>query len=313
MQGAKPAAKAYKLFDGGGLFLFVSPTGGKSWRVAYRLAGRPKTKSLGSYPDVSLAEAREKLADLKAALRDGKDPMAGRHKKDTHGTSFAEACRVYWDGRHDVSAGYRANALRGLEMHLFPALGGCDVGNIGRDDLLAALRVMDTAGKHVYVRKVRMWAAQVMDWAVENGLSAINPAAMIRPEKAFGRAKVESSAALELREVPEFLRRLGFERELNSVLACRMLALMWVRTVELQLMEWSEIDGDTWIILAGKMKRRRDHLAPLSRQFHGESVANWRCAPSARFRGSQGRVAAPGFWFYNNPHGNRIRPCEKRP
>jgi integrase len=263
-KGAKPAAKGYKLFDGGGLFLFVSPAGGKSWRVAYRLDGKPQTKSFGPYPDISLAAAREKLSELKATLRDGKDPMVKR--KDSSGKSFADACRAYWDGRKDVSESYRDNAMRGIEMHLFPALGRRDVASIGRDDLLAALQVMDAAGKHVYVRKVRMWAGQVFDWAVENRLSPINPAAMIRADKAFGRASVESFAALELREVPDFLRRLSFEHDLNSVLACRMLALTWVRTGELRMMEWSEIEGDTWIIPSGKMKRRRDHMVPLSRQ-----------------------------------------------
>jgi integrase len=106
----------------------------------------------------------------------------------------------------------------------------------------------------------------VFEWAVENGHAPNNPAASIRPEKAFGRAKVESFAALEPRDVPEFLRRLSFEHDLNSVLACRMLALTWVRTVELRMMEWSEIEGDTWIIPVGEMKRRRDHVVPLSRQ-----------------------------------------------
>jgi integrase len=264
-KGAKPAEKGYKLFDGGGLFLFVSPAGGKSWRVAYRLDGVPKTKALGPYPDVSLASAREKLAALKATLRDGNDPMAEKRKSRPR-MSFAEACRAYWDGRQDVSEGYRANAMRGLEMHLFPTFGGMAVGAVGRDDLLDALQRMDAAGKHVYVRKVRMWTSQVFEWAVENGHAPNNPAASIRPEKAFSRAKVKSFAALEQRDVPEFLRRLSFENELNSVLACRMLALTWVRTGELRMMEWSEIEGDTWIIPAGKMKRRRDHVVPLSRQ-----------------------------------------------
>jgi hypothetical protein len=198
-KGAKPAGKAYKLFDGGGLFLYVSPAGLKSWRVAYRLNGSPKTRALGKYPDVSLAEAREKLAALKAILREGGDPMAGR--KPVRGLTLAEAADAYWSGRKDVSDAYRANALRGIEMHLFPALGKTPVGAISREALLAALAVMDAAGHHVYVRKVRMWVGQVFDWAVENGHAKINPAALIRPEKAFGRATVESFAALSLGKI----------------------------------------------------------------------------------------------------------------
>ncbi|MDR3351920.1 MAG: site-specific integrase [Zoogloeaceae bacterium] len=103
-------------------------------------------------------------------------------------------------------------------------------------------------------------------WAMENGYASANPAAAIRPEKAFGRAQVQNFAALPLSEIPAFLERLSLEKDLNSVLACRMLALTWVRTGELRMMEWPEIDGEMWIIPAGKMKRRREHVVPLSRQ-----------------------------------------------
>lgn len=265
IKGAKPREKAYKLFDGGGLFLFVSPSGGKFWRVAYRLAGKQKTIALGAYPEISLSAAREKLADLKASLHAGADPMAAKHGK-RNSLSFADASATYWQGRKNVTESYRTKATRGLTMHLFPTLGNLPVGAITRSDLLPCLQKMDAAGKHVYVRKVRIWAGQVFDWAVENGHAEVNPAASIRPEKAFGKAVVESIAALPLRDVPDFLERLALEKDLNSVLACRMLALTWVRTGELRMMTWDEIEGDTWVIPAGKMKRRRDHVVPLSRQ-----------------------------------------------
>jgi integrase len=263
-KAAKPTDRPYKLFDGGGLFLFVSPSGAKTWRAAYRFAGKPKTKSFGPYPVVPLAVARQKLVELKTSLRDGIDPMIKSRRHNS--LSFANACDTYWDGRHDVSPRYRDNATRALEMYIFPSLGDRDMSGITRDDLLAALQTVDTAGHHVYVRKIRMWAGQVFDWAIENGYATINPAAMIRPEKAFGRAKVKNFPALDPRDVPEFLHRLSFEKDLNSVLACRMLALTWARTGELRMMEWEEINDNIWIIPAGKMKRRRDHVVPLSRQ-----------------------------------------------
>jgi integrase len=125
---------------------------------------------------------------------------------------------------------------------------------------------MDAAGKFVYVRKVRMWAEQVFDWAVENGHAKINPAAQIRPEKAFGKTKVRHFAALALEDVPTFLRRLDEEADLNSVIACRMLAYTWVRTTELRQMRWDEIHEDRWVIPAERMKRGREHVVPLSRQ-----------------------------------------------
>jgi len=263
--GAKPSARPYKAFDGGGLYLYVSSTGAKTWRLAYRIGGKPKTMSFGPYPDVSLAEARVQRDQAKANLRSGGDPMAPR-RAVRKGKTLAEASVEYWSGRKDVSESYRSNAMRGIDMHLILELGSRNIATITRDDLLAILNRVDAAGRHVYVRKIRMWVGQVFEWAVEQGCATINPAALIRPEKAFGRAKVESFAALELRDVPAFMERLAMERELQSVIACRMLAYTWVRTNELRMMEWTEVDGDTWIIPRGKMKRARDHMVPLPRQ-----------------------------------------------
>ncbi|GAA5785087.1 tyrosine-type recombinase/integrase [Chitiniphilus shinanonensis] len=266
-KGAKPADKAYKLFDGGGLFLFVTPTGSRIWRLAYRLAGKQQTMSIGPYPAISLADARTKRDEVKSILRAGEDPMAPRRNKRVTITLEA-ASGEYWAGRKDLTDSYRSNAVRGIEMHLLPTLGARDVGAISRQDLMNALERMDAAGLHVYVRKVWMWASQVFEWAIERGFASVNPAAQIRPERAFGKAKVQHFAALSLREVPEFLSRLRMERELQSVLACRLLAYTWVRTTELRMMEWEEIDQaeGVWLIPEGKMKRRRDHVVPLTRQ-----------------------------------------------
>lgn len=266
-KAARPAEKAYKLFDGGGLFLYVSPTGSRTWRMAYRVAGKPQTMSFGPYPEVSLAEARERRDAEKAKLRSGEDPMAARRVM-RRGISLAEANEAYWAGRKDLTDAYRENARRGIEMHLGPRLGNRILASITRDDLLGELQRMDAAGKHSYVRKVRMWSSQLFEWGMENSYCTINPAAMIRPEKAFSKAPVEHFAALELAEVPGLIQRLAMEGELQSVLACLMLAYTWVRTVELRKMEPEEIDWDEaiWRIPGRKMKRKKDHLVPLPRQ-----------------------------------------------
>lgn len=264
-RAAKPGDKPLKLFDGGGLHLFVSISGGKTWRVAYRLAGKPQTKSLGPYPQVSLADARTARDALKGELREGADPMAKR-RQQRGGREFEEATRTYWAGRKDLSDSYRDAALRGLELHLFPKLGKRPIASITREDLLAELQRMDAAGLHVFVRKVRMWAGQVFDWAVELGDAKINPAALIKPDRAFARAKVEHFAAVTLPELPSLMQRLALEGELQSVLGCRMLALTWTRTTELRMMEWAEIEGDMWRIPAERMKRDVGHLVPLTRQ-----------------------------------------------
>jgi integrase len=262
-RAAKADGKPTKLFDGGGLFLYITPTGSKTWRLAYRVDGKPQTLSFGPYPSVGLAEARQKRDQAKARLRDGADP---KPKRERASMTLEKAGETYWAGRKDLSASYLANATRAIEMHVLPMLGKRPIGQITREELLEALMHLDAAGKHEYVRKVRMWLAQVWDWAIEQGEATINPARLIRPEKAFGKAKVKHFAALELTDMPAFMERLSMEKELQSVLACKMLALTWVRTNELRMMLWSEIDGDLWRIPEGKMKRRRDHLVPLSKQ-----------------------------------------------
>jgi integrase len=262
-KGVKPADKAQKLFDGGGLFLFVSPTGAKVWRLAYRVNGKPLTLVIGPYPGVSLAEARQKREEAKAVLRAGQDPNAAR-KATRKAVTLTDAHAAYWGGRKDLSPSYLENERRAFEMHVQPALGSKAMAGITRADVLATLNTLDARGKHDYVRKVRMWLAQLWDWAIEQGHATENPPRSIKPERAFGKRSVEHFAALELREVPAFMERLKLEGDLQSVLALRLLALTWVRTNELRFMRWDEISTDTWLIPAGKMKRRREHVVPLS-------------------------------------------------
>jgi integrase len=260
VRAAKPSERAYKLFDGAGLALVVLPTGVKSWRLFYRVDGRQQTKGLGQYPEVGLAEARRLRDAARSKLRAG-EPLVQKRS-----ITVKEAGVAYWGGRADLSASYLDNARQALEMHVYPRIGQIPVGSLARADVMEALIALDSKGKHQYVRKVRMWLSQVLEWCVERGDCQANLAASIRPEKAFGRSKVEHHASLELTDVPAFWQRLQLEGELDSARACKLLAYTWVRTGELRMMRWAEIEGDLWRIPAGKMKRRRDHLVPLSRQ-----------------------------------------------
>jgi integrase len=265
-KAAKPAEKAQKIFDGGGLFLWVSPKGGKTWRLAYRLAGKQQQIGLGEYPIISLSEARSKRDEIKSIIEAGGDPMAPRKAKKI-GMTVEEATNGYWATRKDISESYRQNGVRAIEMYMYPRFRARSIESVSRDDVLDILRGLDSAGKHVYVRKLRMWLSMVWDWAVENGYASSNPPASINPRRAFGAAAVQNLASLDIREVPEFLGRLSIENQgLQSVLACRLLALTWVRTNELRLLQWDDIDGEVIRIPAGRMKRKRDHMVPLSRQ-----------------------------------------------
>lgn len=265
-KAAKAKDKAYKLFDGGGLHLNVSPTGAKTWRLAYRLGGKPQTMSFGPYPDVGLAEARKKRGDAKAVLRDGGDPMAPRKARKT--PTLRDACEDFWAGRQDISESYRTNALNCLRTHVFPDLGDRPIGTVTKADLMEPLNRMNAKGHFDYVRKCRVWLMPVFERAIENEECTANPAAMIKPDAAFGKRERESFAAVDLHEVGPLLERLALEdQNMQSVLACRFLAYTWVRTTEMRMMLWSEIvQPDTWLIPAGRMKRSRDHLVPLPTQ-----------------------------------------------
>lgn len=253
---ARPREKLYKLFDGGSLFLAVTPAGGKHWRLQYRVGGKQSTLSLGSYPTVSLAQARQKAQEARRTL------PTGRVARMT----LREACEAYWAGREDLSEIYRTNATRALEMHVLPHLGNRLVGTITREDLMGVLDAMNNRGLYVYVRKVRRWVGQVLQWAEARGMVTVNVARLIDPRAAFGSRRTVHYPALALSEVPAFMSRMALEGRLQSVLACELLALTWTRTGELRGARWSEIDGDVWEVPKSRTKRRRDHLVPLSAQ-----------------------------------------------
>ena len=254
--------KPVKLFDGGGLHLYVSCTGSKTWRLAFRLDGKPQQVSFGAYPLTGLAEARRKRDEFKAALQAGNDPRVKR----SHAPLFRDAALAYWEGRADISVTYRSKTISALQRHLFPSLGDKRLDAITRSDLLAALLPVDTAGKFEQVRNLRQWADQIFERGIELEQCKDNPAATIRSEKAFSKADVRHMPALELSQVPEFMGRLNLEEATTAVMMCRMLALTWTRTHVLRQMKWSEVQGDLWRIPGSKMKMKRDLLVPLSRQ-----------------------------------------------
>lgn len=264
-RAAKPTGKPQKLFDGGGLHLFVTPKGAKVWRVAYRWDARQQTASLGEYPLITLAEARTRREDLQRKLANDEDPKASRRPAKTTKT-VEQGNDEYWATRGDLSPTYLKKSKRAIEQYLYPRFKNRPLDGVSREELLEVLRGIDAAGKAVYVRKVRLWTGMIYDWAVEHGYATSNPAALIDPKKAFSRAKVVSMPALELRDVPALMKRIGIEQPLQSVLGCRLLALTWLRTNELRRMVWSDIDGDVLRIPKERMKREKDHLVPLSSQ-----------------------------------------------
>lgn len=267
-KGAKPREKDYKLADGYSMYLFVSKQGAKHWRMAYRIDGKEKTLSIGPYPLISLKEARVKRDEARLKLLNKVDPNA----KERAALTLSEAVQQYWGDKKigECSDKTVENAMGGISKHIEPYLGSKPLNQITMPMMLAVLMKMDAAGLSVYVRKVRGWCGQVFQWGIQHSHCEINPARMIDPDIAFKKKEVVNFPAVELDEVPALLVRICMERLQPSVLACKLLALTWVRTAELRFMKWDQIQGDVWEIpknqMKGKTGKKREHLVPLSRQ-----------------------------------------------
>lgn len=276
VKAAGAQARAYKLFDGGGLFLHVAPTGGKSWRLKYRFGGREKLLTIGRFPDVSLPEARAHRETAKAVLRDGRDPAHAGGAPET----FEQLARA-WHA-HQVprwSTTHAADVLASLERDVFPAIGQRPIGEIGAAELLHAISSIERRGRRETARRIRQRCSAIFGYAISQGLASQDPAAML------GRAMMapalsQPHAALTSIDACKGLL-VACERAGGAsspvVLASRFLALTAVRLDAVRGMRWAEIedlDGDApiWRVPPARMKLARAkkesdrfaHLVPLS-------------------------------------------------
>jgi integrase len=272
IKNAKADDKAVKLFDSGGLFLLVQPAGGKWWRYKYRFAGKEKLLALGSYPDVSLAQARERHAQARKTLAEGKDP--GEIKKVEkrltlvrHENSFEAVAREWHAKRSQAwTPKYAANSIHRMESNIFPKIGGRPIAEITPPELLAALRVIESRGAHDLAHRLQQLCGQVFSYAVAAGYAERNPVNDLRG--ALTPAVTKHNAYLKAAELPEFLQKMAAYDGVQTRMAMKFLLLTFVRTGEVRGALWSEIDlpKAEWRIPAERMKMRDPHIVPLSRQ-----------------------------------------------
>ena len=274
-QNAKPKAKIYKLADDKGLYLEVKPMGGRYWRLKYRLDGKEKRLAFGVYPEVSLLEARARRDAARKLIADGIDPQeAARDQKEARAlraaTTFEMVARE-WHGRNlsKWSSNYGQDILHRLEADVFPEIGRKAISELTPLHVLNMLRKIEDRGAHEIVRRTRQFVGQICRYAIQTGRATINPTADLKG--AFKTPKREHFAAIEPNELPEFLATLNRNDArlfTQTRLAIRLLLLTFVRTNELIQAKWDEIDldGAQWLIPAERMKMRRPHIVPLSRQ-----------------------------------------------
>lgn len=269
----KPKAKPYKAADRDGLYLLVKPSGVKGWRFDYRFAGRRKTLSLGLLKDVSLAKARAKLIDLRAALAEGRDPSVGRRAererlKTAASNTFEALAREWLAKQIRFAPATTAKVTWLFEGYLFPQIGRRPIGEIEAPELLAALQHIERRGRHETAHRTKQIAGQVFRYAIATGRATRDPSWDLRgaltPVKTTHHAAVTEPAA-----IGSLLRAIeGFRGAFHVWQALRLAPLLFVRPGELRRAEWAEIDepAKLWRIPAAKMKAREPHLVPLSRQ-----------------------------------------------
>jgi integrase len=271
---AKPALKARKLFDSGGLYLLIAPTGGKRWRLKYRFAGKERLLALGIYPDVGLKKARDKRDAARKLIADGIDPGAERKAAKAalmqrEGGSFEAVAREWFK---KFSAGWApthsTTVIKRLERDVFPWLGTRPAGEIAAPDLLTVLRRVEARGALETAHRIHQVCGQVFRYAVATGRAQRDPSADLRGALPPVREK-HHAALTKPKEVGALLRAINeYKGSFVTRCALRLAPLVFVRPGELRKAEWSEFDLDaaTWRIPAARMKMRSEHVVPLSLQ-----------------------------------------------
>jgi integrase len=269
---AKPGPKALKLFDGGGLYLYVAVTGTKRWRQKYRCLGKEKTLSYGAYPAVSLAEARHKRDEAHRLLAAGVDP--GEHKKaakaaavERAGNSFEVVARE-WLAKRDWVESYRVKVTAWLENDVFPWIGGRPVSDIEAPEFLRVARRVEERGAVESAHRILQNCGQIMRYAIATGRAKRNPVPDLKGALSPPTER-HFAAITDPREAGALLRASDAYQGTPVVKAALRLApLVFLRPGELRQAEWSEFDLDAaqWNIPAQRMKMRIPHIVPLSRQ-----------------------------------------------
>lgn len=268
----KPIDKPVKMADGGGLFLFVTPAGGKYWRMKYRYNGKEKLLALGVYPEISLSEARLKRDKAKQLLTNGSDPGQVKRAQKAASTersanSYEVICREWLAAKRQViEEGQYLKTLARQENDVFPWLGVRPIAEITAPEILAVLRRVDQRGARYTAHRVRSEISQCLRYAIATGRAERDPCPDLKG--AIPAPKTEHMPALtNPADVGELLRAIdGFKGTYPVRCALLLAPLLFVRPGELRKAQWSDFDLDRaeWRYIVTKTKT--PHLVPLARQ-----------------------------------------------
>lgn len=274
IESTKPTDKPFKLSDSGGLYLYIAPSGGRSWRYDYSFNGKRKTITIGKYPFISLAEAREERDRAKNILAHGKDPILERKntvlladiEKANTFKSIAE--EWYQSKKASWSVSYAKDVNTVLDRDIIPYIGNDPIGEIKPIAMLTVLKAIESRGAYEVARKARIRCSEIFKYAIVTGRAELNPVsdlsiAMISPQsKNYPFLAVES----DMRDFMKALR--SYSGNMLTRYATELLIYTVPRTIELITMEWSNVDFEERLVTisADVVKKDRIHLLPLSRQ-----------------------------------------------
>ncbi|WP_394752659.1 tyrosine-type recombinase/integrase [Crenothrix sp.] len=271
---AKPKDKAYKLSDAGGLYLEITPSGGKLWRIAYRFIGKQKTLYLSNYPAITLSEARTKLDELKRQLANNIDPSLLKQTTKTAqqvaaANSF-EIIALEWHKSHmkGKSEGHTTKVLTRFTNDIFPWLGKRPITEIEAPEILKVLRRIEQRGANQLAHDAKTVIGQVFRYSIATGRAIRNPVPDL--QGALSPVVVTHRAAItEPQQIGELWRAVdGYRGTFVTKCAFKLSFLVMLRPGELRKAEWNEINlkNAEWRIPAAKMKMRDEHIIPLSKQ-----------------------------------------------
>jgi integrase len=261
--------------DGGSLFLWVTPAGGKLWRWAYTHEGKEKLMTFGKYPDVPLALARERQAEARKLLAIGLDPMAQRKAAKTAEKAAAEnSFRTiaglwleHW--RAEKSAQHVDATWRRMDANILPLLGARPITEIEAPELVTIVKTIEGRGAADLAKRAMQNVGQIFRYAIAHGYAKRNPASEIRPADILRPTHKTNLARIDAKELPALLRSIEVYQGTHVTrLAMKLMALTFVRTSELIGAKWAEfnIEAARWDIPAARMKMRDPHIVPLASQ-----------------------------------------------
>lgn len=280
IRSAKPESRQYKMSAGGGMYLLVTPSGGKLWRLKYRFAGKEKTLSFGPYPEITLSQANMLMLEAKELLAQGIDPQ--EDKKNKIEADYKANNKALF--KNTAESWYQDNAIKAarpwakgtakkvrmyLDNEILPALGGMPIDEIKRSDVADINDTIERRGHFEAAAKVRRHITAILETAVNAGLIEYNVAQGMKATSLARDRKTQSFPNVGFAELPQLLKDVEATNSHKLIkIAINLLALLAVRPSELRFSVWSEFDlkSKLWTIPAERMKMRRDHVVPLSDQ-----------------------------------------------